>query len=446
MTFGIILPITTGAINTATNGNNPCYSENPAFPDGHRYSAIVYRSVAGTYNIFVQDSYDWGQTWTETQITFMTGTTRGHQYVGSCCPDLDGRGLHVFWYGYGYGNYNQTFVMSLLYAYRDSAGVWSGTQIVELGLNNSYSPSYPRFRAICHMLLPSAQIDSKGDVHLAYEHPGSYNPYFLPGSARECIYYRKLNVLTGVWGELASFHYNGNGATHCDLHRPNLQVDQYDNPHITCVILSPVNGWGYAHTTCWFMNPNKGDYTAWPGSTLPTNPRMYWYQFPVASQYAELLYDIPTASGTPSYYSRMALSPYYTEGTFDYPHCIYTEPAGVTHKYMDATGWHTVNITPATNCTYPSLAIGADGMIYALNMLGSGSAHWQYRKKALPADAWSAAEQINSISYPRQIHQQFPVHYPWDGQECSPFMASQSGWAKLFRCGFPATSGYGYFM
>ena len=441
MTFGFKLPITTPATITNQNGNNPCYAENPNLPNGHVYSAMVAKSVSGTYNIFILRSHDWGDTWTEEQITFMTSTR--HQYIGSCCPDLDGRGLHVFWYGYGYGTYNQTFVYSMLYAYRDAYGVWSGTQVVEYGRDLNYAPGYPRFRAICHLLSPSAAIDGNGDVHLSYIHYDTYNPYFLPGSAWDSIYYRKLDISSGVWGDLAHFHFHGNGATHCDFLSQNLQVDYYGNPHICAVILSPVNGWGYAYTTCWFMNPSGGDWTAWPGTQLAWDLHYYGGQLPVLTQYAELLYDTP-ASGTPSYYCRMALSHFYDEGTFDYPHGIYLTPGGVFHKYMDVTGWHTERVNSISGSTYPTLALGKDGMIYALTRALTQT-NWEYRKKALPADAWSDPETILAVNYPRPVHHQFSIHYPLEGQDCSPFMAIHGGWAKLFRCGMPA-SGYGYFM
>ena len=297
---------------------------------------------------------------------------------------------------------------------------------------------------------PSIDIDpSCGDVHLAYCYVSGWNSAFR--HAWYTTYYKKLEVSTGAWGEFAYFHYvYGSGAAP-EMWWPHLQVDSYGNPHITSTIRRPVAGWGPdAATTCWFMNPNKGDYLSWPGTHAGWNQHYLIGSFPVASPYAALLYDTPVATGQPSYYSRMALSNFYTEGTFDYPHCIYEVHHsgvewGVFHKYMDALGWNTDRVNSVWYNPYPSIAVGPEGMVYTLAM-PSGSGIVEYRKKAILTDPWSDVENITGITYARQIHQRLPFHYPWDGQDCSPFMGMVGSTAKLFRCGYPPGGGYGYFM
>ena len=463
MTFGIILPIVAGSIGSPES-NNPCYAEHESFPNGHVYRALVYKAVSGTYNIFLLSSYDWGQTWEEEQVSFNTGgNTTGHQYVGSVHTDLAGTGTHVVWYGLGYHQHphrtyypSQDHMFSILYKYRDSSGIWgignctpythdATVAVVEYGGDMIYGDWHGDFVKQASCMVPCIDIDSNGDVHCAFEHYGSWNS--ISRHRWYDAWYKKLIVSTGVWGDTAWFDYTG--GTVSEMRRPNIQVDTYDNPHISMTIKDPINTWHYdAHTTCWLANNGGGAIDSWP--YLSRTGTRLWGQFPVANVMAELLYDTPYGSaGTPSYYHRMALSNFYTEGTFDYPHCIYSVFAapntGTWYKYMDATGWHSERISTYTS-NYPSIAIGVDGMIYALALKGSGSGIYEYSKKALPTDAWSSPEEIASISAPRQVHHRLPVHYPWDGQDCSPFMASQSGWAKLFRCGFPASGGYGYFM
>jgi len=467
--FGIILPIASSCwTGPPTNGNNPCYSEHPGFPNGHRYAAMVTKAVAGTYNIFILLSYDWGQTWEEEQITFKTGgSATGYQYVGSICADLEGTGLHATWYGLGYHSHphkkyypSEEYVYSILYKYRDASGVWSPAlctpyehdatlSVVEYGGDHVYAIGYPAFRYMDNYH-PSMDIDpSCGDVHLVYSHWSGFNSAFR--NAWYSTYYRKLEVSTGAWGELAIFRYVYSSGAAPTMYRPNLQVDTYGNPQITSTIRRPVSGWGPdSNTTCWFMNPNKGDYLSWPGTHATWDLHTLIGSFPVASPYAKLLFETPVSSGTPSYYSRMALSNFYTEGTFDYPHCIYEAhhsgyDYGVFHKYMDALGWHTDKVNGMWYCPYPSIAIGPDGMIYTLSMQ-SGTGLLRYSKKAIITDPWSDTETITGISSARQIHQRLPVPYPRDGQDCSPFMGMVGSTAKLFRCGYPATSGYGFFM
>ena len=445
-----------------TGGNNPCYSEHPDFPNGHRYSAMVGRNVSGTYQIFILDSHDWGQTWAETQITFKTGgSAYGHQYIGSICPDLDGRGLHISWYGKGYHSHphmkyypSQNYVTSLLYKYRDAYGVWScgnctpyehdaSLSVIEYSGDHVYAIGYSRFR-YQNIIQPSMATDSQGDVHIAYSHWGGWNPFF--SHVWYNVWYRKMRPAVGTWGSLAYFRWSRFNTT--ELERPNLQVDYYDNPHICCTILHPTSSWPInSYTSCWFMNWNKGDPLCWPGTPV-WMPYIYGGQFPVASPYAQLLWETPSPN---SYYNRMALSHFYDEGTFDYPHCIYAVSAsgveaGVFHKYMDVTGWHTERVNSAWNSQYPLLTLGADGMIYSLALAGSGTSLWDYRKKASPELAWSAAERITGLlTSPRPVHLARPTHYPLEDQDCSPFMAIQNSIEKLFRCGMPA-SGFGYFM
>ena len=470
MTFGIILPIVAGSIGSP-EANNPCYAEHESFPNGHVYRALAYKSVAGTYNIFLLSSYDWGQTWEEEQVTFNTGgNTTGHQYVGSISTDLAGTGTHIVWWGLGYHQHphktyypSQDHMYSVLYKYRDASGVWSPANctpythdatlaVVDYGGDMHYGDYHPDFVKQASCMVPCIDIDSNGDIHCANEHYGSWNS--ISRSRWYDVWYRKLNVATGVWGDTAWFDYcNG---TVSDMGRPNLQVDSYDNPHITMTIKDPIGTWYYdAYTTCWICNDNGGALDDWPHISR-TGTRL-WGNFPIADDCAELLHDIPYGSaGTPSYYHRMALSPMYLWDTrtppIGFPHCIYNvnDPLnakyGTYHKYMDATGWHEVRIGSVGYAPYPSIAVGVDGMIYVLTRAAT-SANYEYYKKALPSDAWSAAEAILSVSTPRQVHHRLNVHYPWEGQDCSPFMASQGGWAKLFRCGFPPTGGgYGYFM
>ena len=462
--FGIILPIASSCwTGPPTNGNNPCYTEHPGFPNGHRYAAMVSKSVAGTYNIFIELSYDWGQTWEEEQITFMTGVGVGHQYVGSLSADLAGTGLHVTWYGFGYHSHphptyypSQNYECSILYKYRDASGVWGPSlctpythdptlSVVEYSGDSKYAVGHSKFR-YKNCYYPSIDIDAScGDVHIVFNHWWGWNSAFR--HAWYNTYYRKLEVSTGAWGEAAYFAYV-KGSVSPENWYPNIQVDSYGNPQITMNIRCPVSGWGPdAVTTCWLMNPNGGDYLSWPGTR---SGHTYIGEFPVASPYAELLYNVPVSSGTPSYYQRMALSPFYTEGTFDYPFCIFTVShsgveQGVFMKYMDATGWHTVRVNNIWNSVYPSIALGPEGMIYALARAAITSNH-EYRKMSAPDGSWSTPETITSVATCRQIHQRLPVPYPRDGQDCSPFMGMVGSTAKLFRCGYPATSGYGFFM
>ena len=462
MTFGIILPIATGCwTGPPTNGNNPCYSEHESFPNGHRYAAMVSKSVAGTYNIFIEISYDWGQTWEEEQITFMTGgSATGHQYVGSLCADLVGTGLHVVWYGKGYHTNphltyypSQNYEYSILYKYRDASGVWSAgdctpythdatLSVIDYSGDSQYGVGYPDFR-YKNCLYPSMDIDSSGNLHVAYNHWGNWNSAYR--TVWYDTYYRKKLSGLGTWGELAVFRYCY--GTVPQMLRPNLQVDSYGNPHITSTIQRPRSGWGPdTATTCWFMNPSQGDYTAWPLGVRTSHT--YTGVFPLGT-YSQLLYATAVSSGTPSYYSRMALSHVYDQGTYDYPHCIYNVShsgveQGVFHKYEDGGGWNDVRVNNVWISIYPSIVIGADGMIYTLAR-SDPTTTYGYRKKATPSDPWSTVEEITCATV-RHVQNRVPTIYPWDGQDCSPFMGMVGSQATLFRCGFPTTGSYGYFM
>ena len=453
MTFGLKLPITASPVLGVTTSNDPCYTEHEDFENGHRYSAMIGKSVSGTVNIFIYDTSNWGQSWEETQITAMTGgSTTGDQYVGSVCPAIDGKGLHCVWYGLGYAQIgatyypSQKYCTSLLYRYRDADGVWGATEVIKYSQDSQYAQGYPRYR-IYNNRTPCIAIDSIGNVHVVWTYLDSWNTFFLPGASWYSCWYSRRNVVTGAWEETVRFRYVDNNLR--PSHQlPNIQVDSHDNPHITCALMNPVRSptWGVdASTTVWFANDQQGDITGWPGWWSGS---YYGSDFPHSDPMAEILCNYPSSYSV-SIYARMALCPLYTEGTFDYPHCIYLTTlapyTGVWHKYMDATGWHEERVNSISSSVYPTLAIGADGMIYALTRAFT-SANWEYRKKALSADVWSAPETIEGIASPRPVHHTWPISYPLDGQDCSPFMASHDGWAKLFRCGIPVTDSYGYFM
>ena len=435
----------------ANTQNNPTYGEHPDWPNGHVYACAYSKLTNGTYNIFFSYSTEWGQagTWVEEQVTFMTGGSEtGHQYGPTVAVDINGNGFHLSWFGLGYAqiglpNYPaQKYMTSILYAFRDSTGVWTSTEVVDYSADLQYAPTYPSQRWYNHRV-PCIAIDEWDNVHIAYMTPWDH-PYTVTHFA---IRYKKRDHTTGVWGESVRLAYG----QQVDLANPNLQVDSYGNPHITCIVKKPTSSWGSGtKTTCWIANDNQGERTAgWPG-TYTESYQFYGGVFPNGDPMAELLYDIPAASGTPSVYSRMALSPIYTEGTYDYPHCVY-QSSLVDHnyyKYLDATGWHTEDMGYTLNAQTPSIAIGADGMIYTLLRNGDIETTFEYLNRINPASAWTGAEIITGIIYPRHLFQIQPSQYPLDGEDCSPFMALNGTTLKFYRCGLPASAitGYGYFM
>ena len=452
MTF-IALPIKTGlastAIGTFNNQNNPVYGEHPDWPNGHVYVATYVEDVGGTDNVFVCFSTDWCQTWTHEQVTFMTGgSATGDQYSGSIAVDINGNGFHLVWYGKGYGQPSapfypsQLYQTSLLYGFRDSVGVWT-TSIIQYSGDVEYGDWHPDFR-YKNCTVPSIAIDQLDNVHLAYQYWNSRN--FVTRRTWDITWYRKRDHTTGVWGELARFLYGIYDATPFEMPHPNLQVDYYGNPHITARIKKPNSSWGVeGRTTIWFCNDQQGAFAGWAGSKSGT---AVYGEVSVNTRRA-LLYEGPASTGV-SIYSRLALSHHYDQGTYDYPHCVYeVHHSGVEqgnfYKYLDGTGWHTEKLNNLWNADNPSIAIGADGWIYTLVEITPGV--YEYRKRTDPASPWSTPENIAaSLTSPRHLHQRYPIQYPADGQDCSPFMGMVGSQATLFRCGFPATSGYGYFM
>ena len=393
--------------------------------------------VSGVQQIFIDYSPDGGETWTPEQVTTLADVRGAYnKYGSSCAVDINGTGLHLVYATKGYGpTANRRAGRTMAYRFRDASGVWSAEQITG---SVAEEITYRQY------LQPCIAIDSSDNVHMACIYGAQHSSYF--GWTYYITNYIKRDSATGLWGDRAYLVY-GAGAIY-DLHRPNIQVDSYGNPHIVCRSRTPTSAYHAQNaTTVWFANFQQGALTGWPRDSFYAP---YWVYAQMTDRInSHVLCDkdktgpggtsSPGDMNTPSTYARLALSHssvgdncYYDDANeYDYPHCVYNfsnlgfpDPIGTYYTWKDDLGWHDelISVGPASSPN-PSIAINPDGKIHTLITSPVTAAMYDYRQRVTYDEAWSSKISVPDVYYPRQLLQLNSTQYPMDTMACSPFLA-----------------------
>jgi len=432
------------------SSNNITYGEEAWWPDGNIVFCSYMKVVSGVQQIFVNKSYTGGVTWeTPEQVT----SGNYHKYGSSCCMDVHGCGLHLVYSACGYGaTAGKRANQSIIYQFRDADGVWSIETIIQL----PYTAS--TWNDSTH---PCIALDSSGNVHLVYS--WGINFSIITGRTVYVVVYRKYNGVD--WNTKAAFLYGGN-EQYSD--RPNIQVDYYGNPHVVMHIKQPTPSfYSTTYSTVWIANLQQGHIDGWPGTRpVPAYPWYCkgWLSDTINSHVlcTKLYTGTPPSSfHHPSYYCRLSLSHssvgdncYYDGANeYDYPHCVYDFNYGDTiytvgtyYTWKDDSGWHDelISASPSSSPS-PSIAINPDGKIHTIIQEPVVPAKYDYRQRVTYDEMWGAKVSISELIAPRQLVQRYPVQYPMDVMQCSPFIAVQGSSLKFFKCPDVVT-GYGYFM
>ena len=428
--------------------NDITYGENILWSGGTIIFSSYMKSVSGVQQIFVNKSYTGGETWeTPEQVT----TGGYNKYGSSCCMDINGTGLHLVYSAKGHGAVNQRPQKSMVYRFRDADGVWSAETVIEqAGIYTWHNATSP-----------SIAIDSAGYLHVSYS--WAYNSGYF-GGAFQGIGYKKYNGAS-----LLAYAYMYYGPYSANLFNQNIQVDYYGNPHLVFNIRRPTAAFGAnVTTTAWIVNLQQGHIDGWPGTRLYGN-RCFGYLNEAINCHVLCTKSLtgdpfpdPEERYSPSLYKRLAHSHSLVEGNnyydgvneYDYPHCVYNFNApgtiytiGTYYTWKDDSGWHDelISLSPSSSPS-PSIAINPDGKIHTVIPepvnISSG---YDYRQRTTYNSAWSSKISVVGLTAPRQLFQRYPIQYPMDDMQCSPFMAVQDNALKFFKCADIVT-GYGYFM
>jgi hypothetical protein len=211
------------ATSAATNYNNG--RKIVMDKTGRLYSVLSHRESSSSfyYQIFVAVSDDYGETWTEYEVTTDSMFNNQYQYYPSIAMGSDGV-LHVIWQGRTTTNTRD----SVIYANSTDGGItWGNFTVIQNGV---YYYSYPVY-FYEYQYDPVLAIDSNDIVHIAWRY---YNySYNYATRVRKYQYaIRYANNEGGVWSTPIDVIYNWSSSSPLYFYRPSIATDKSDNVHI----------------------------------------------------------------------------------------------------------------------------------------------------------------------------------------------------------------------
>jgi hypothetical protein len=279
---------------------------------GTLYAIKTHRGTTSSYyQVFVSVSDDYGETWTEYEVTTDSVSNNQYQYYPSLGIDSQGV-LHVVWQAYVPVPSPYSSRYSVRYANSSDGGkTWGNFSVIDLG---KYYYSYPVY-FYNYEENPAIAIDSNDVVHLAWRH---YNySYNYATRVRRYEYGIKyVNNSGGIFGTPSEVYaWNGSASPYLYQYSPSITVDQSNNVHVVWYgyhsvastraynilyrKLDATTGWQAVSAVTSVTSSTYSAYRPCITADLDGNLHVVWYQRGTSSSYYQIWYrmfDATTSS------------------------------------------------------------------------------------------------------------------------------------------------------